>query len=147
MPGLVSIFFFLSGVVMITSLQASFPVSQISNSQGWERSIFQKYRTFVSVAHDYMRANPTFSGSAYWGTLSAKAPPSLLAVPMPADWKIIANGTSYVICTPMPSAAVAELGKHLESGPYALLKANTNKLVVGKPEDAVAAQLEADKCI
>lgn len=107
------------------------------------------YRLFALHAVSYMKVNPTASGSIYWPTIATtmKLPAALANTGMPSTWRIVANGSTYVLCTDMKKketpARIAKLV--MEDRPERINRVS-DKWVVGNPADATTLVTEAAKC-
>lgn len=108
-----------------------------------------QYQTFVRWAVFYMAANPAANGTFDWSDIVATpgVPQGVTLTNMPSNWTIVANGTSYVLCTEMPTGlSAAMLGEILDGQERVekLVKSG-DKYVIADPASATIAT-EAAKC-
>ncbi len=106
------------------------------------------YLVFVRHAAEYMEANPAASGTFYWSTIASAQdlPASLSSINMPSTWRIVADGTSYVLCADMRYPETpSRLGRVL-AGRTEKVNPVSGKWVVGDPADTATLTTEAAKC-
>lgn len=109
---------------------------------------FELYRKFVQHAVEYMMANPGANGTFYWSAIASglKLPPSMANAGMPPDWRIVANGTSYVLCTEMRNDETPARIKRLIAERPEQVNRVSSKWVVGDPVNHTELTSEAAKC-
>lgn len=109
---------------------------------------FDLYKVFIRYAVDYMNANPTASGTFYWSSIATalQLPPALANTGMPSTWRIVSDGTTYVLCTDMRNDETpARIGRLLADRPEQVNRVS-GKWVVGDPATPSVLTTEAAKC-
>lgn len=151
MPGVILFSTMMVALLMLSwqgGMKAEKSVLITQESERTDYPEFGKFQMFMRVAHKYMQANPTASGTIYWATFKTSAPPSAQTVSMPDTWKIVSTGGSYVICTEFASRRAAAMpGQLLEDKPVKLVHLPSGKIVVSDPAAGeTAMETEAAKC-
>lgn len=152
MPGVIMFSTMMMALMMLSMQSAIGPEKSMLITREAERTDyaeFGKFQMFMRVAHKYMTANPSASGTIGWATIKTSAPPSAQTVDMPSTWNIVSTGTSYVICTEFASRRAATMpGQMLEDKDVKLVQLPSGKVVVGDPAAGTTAlELEAAKCL
>lgn len=109
---------------------------------------YDLYKIFVRHAVAYMKANPAASGTVYWPAIASSLalPPAMAGTGMPATWRIVSDGSTYVLCTEMKNEETPSyLSRTLMERPEKLNRVN-GKWVVGDPSNPTQLTTEAAKC-
>lgn len=143
MPGLLALAIFMASLVIVVQNVA---MERPSEAGVNERAVVERYQAFVFHAAQYMQANPGATGVIYWNTIKTAGPAGIQAAEMPPDWRIVADGGSYVTCTTFPDKFTAGRIDLLLLAREEKINPVGDKLVVGQPGNTASLISEGAKC-